>query len=187
MSGMVVFDYDPNNLPTEAQAAIGLIVACSAQAEGVIEMAIAGCLGLDLITSQAITVHMSSPLRTDVLKSVAEMKIENPKDLHELDDLIDKLNTAMSKRNGVAHNAWCMNPNTKELFTEKRSARGSVEINRIPMSIVEITANASAIHSTSLQLITFLAEKGLMPPQPKSHLTRFHANKAARKHFRKKK
>lgn len=55
------------------------------------------------------------------------------------------------------------------------------------MSVAKINDDAISIHMASLELITFLSAKGLMPPQPKGPLMRLHANKAARENVRKKK
>jgi hypothetical protein len=41
------YDFNPHNLPQNLQAAIGLMTACAAQTESIVEMAIAGCLGVD--------------------------------------------------------------------------------------------------------------------------------------------
>jgi hypothetical protein len=47
MSSFKEFDFDPSNLPPDLLQAIGLAIACGAQTESVISMAIGGCLGLD--------------------------------------------------------------------------------------------------------------------------------------------
>jgi len=54
MEPLIIYDYDPRNLPQEAQAAIGLSVACAAQTEHCVEMAIGGCLGLDAVQTGAV-------------------------------------------------------------------------------------------------------------------------------------
>jgi hypothetical protein len=77
------YDFDPRNLPQEMLAAIGLVTACSAQTEYIVEQGIAGCLGVDFEFGAAVTTHMAAPLRDHVLRAVAEIKID---DLDDLDD-----------------------------------------------------------------------------------------------------
>jgi hypothetical protein len=63
MAAFKEYDFDPNNLPREILEAIGLVAACSAQTESVVEMGIGGCAGLEADYSVAITTHMNAPLR----------------------------------------------------------------------------------------------------------------------------
>jgi hypothetical protein len=176
----VIYDYDPRNLPQEAHAAIGLSVACSAQTEHFIEMAIGGALG-DAMYMTAVTTHMPMPLRFHVLRAAAEIRIDDLDDLDLLDEILDNIDKAMQKRNDVAHNIWCTHPDTQEIFTVKTTARGSVDTELIPMDIPAIKRDAAAIYAAGIKLLDFMIAKDLFPSLPAAFKSRIHKTKAARK------
>jgi hypothetical protein len=57
------YDFDPRNLPQDLLAAIGLMTTSAAHTESCVDEAIAGCLGVDYEYGQAVTTHMTMPLR----------------------------------------------------------------------------------------------------------------------------
>jgi hypothetical protein len=181
MEPPVTYEYDPRKLPQEALAAMGLSVACAAQTEKVVEMAIGGCLGVNAIYSTAISTHMPMPLRFHVLKAAAEIKIEDLDDLDLLDEILDKIDKAMQKRNDVAHDTWCQILKTGQLFTHKTTARGSIAAELIPMDIPTIKKDSAAIYAAGMELMGFLISKNLLPPFPPDPVPRGHKTKAARK------
>ena len=71
---------------------------------------------------------MTLPLKFDVLKSVAEIRLTNPTDLDSLDTLLANIDKALGKRHSVAHDGWCRNPHTNETFRSHIRARGSVQV-----------------------------------------------------------
>jgi hypothetical protein len=81
-------DFDPRNLPQDLLAAIGRMTTSAAHTESCVDEAIAGCLGIDYEYGQAVTTHMTMPLRFDVLRSAAELRID---DLDALDSAVDDL------------------------------------------------------------------------------------------------
>ena len=135
MPPIKIYDYDPRNLPQDTLQAIGLIAACSAQNEFIIKQAIGGCLGVDIEYSDAVTTHMSSPHRDDVLRAVAEIKIDNLDDLDTLDSLLDSVNEGFRRRNGYVHHSWCRDEQTNRCFTQKVTARGRVEVELVPIAV----------------------------------------------------
>ncbi len=100
---MPYYDFDPHNLPQKLLAAIGLALTSYAQTERMVQDAIAGCLGVDTEYGAAATTHMAMPLRFSVLKSVAEIRIDDLDALDELDELISKVEDAANRRNAIAH------------------------------------------------------------------------------------
>jgi len=128
MTPIKEYDFDPRNLPPELLNAIGLAVASFAQTEAVMEMAIAGCLGIDTEYGAAVTTHMPAPLRFSVLRSVAEISIDDLDILDELDELLAELDTAFNKRNDLIHNEWARDPDTGKFFTIKERARTRYEL-----------------------------------------------------------
>ena len=179
------YDYSPYNLPPEILRAIGLLIACSAQTEDIFKSAVAGCLGLDYEYGVAATTHMPMPLRLSVLRSAAEIRIDDLDILDELDDLIGLIEEAFSKRNAVAHHQWCSDPQAGETFTVKETARTSVQVDLLPMTVDKIESDALFIYDTGLKLFKFLNVRGLQPPIPSGRRPRAHKRKAVRKERRK--
>ncbi len=174
-------DFDPRKLPEEHLKAIGLACAAYAQTEDHVQLAIAGCLGIDNEYGWAITTHMSAPLRESVLKSVAEIRIDDLDDLDTLDDLLKIVGEAAKKRNAIAHHMWCTDEETSEVFTVRTTARVRVEADLIPMPIETIKADADFIYTAGIELLRFLLAKGLVPTLPPNDRARGHKSTAARK------
>jgi len=181
-----VYDYDPHNLPPEVLQAIGLITACSAQNEYVVKQGIGGCVGVDIEFTDAVTTHMSSPHRDDVLRAVAEIKIDDLDDLDRLDVLLDDVKKGFLRRNEYVHHTWCRDPDTDDCFTANITARGSVEVELVPRRVSKILEDATFIYLAGIELYVFLSERGLLPPIPPKPRPRTHKSKAARKARRKK-
>jgi hypothetical protein len=182
----LIYDYSPYSLSPKILKAIGLLIACSAQTEDIFEQAIAGALGLDFEYGMAVTTHMPMPLRLSVLRSAAEIRIDDLDALDELDDLLEEIEQAFGKRNAIAHHQWCSDPKTGATFTVKETARVSVQADLLPMSVDQIESDALFIYNAGLRLFQFLKTRGLQPPVPPSARPRGHKSKAARKERRKK-
>ncbi len=175
-----VYDFDPRNLPEDVLAAIGLAVACSSQTQYMVEAAIWGCLGLDAEYGMAVTTHMPNPLRISTLKAAAEIKIDAPELLDELDKLLDSVEKALKSRNDYSHQSWAIDHETGEVFTAKISARGSVTADLLLQSVSKIKIEAFAIYDAGMALRMFLDRNNLVPPNPTLR-PRGHKTKAARK------
>lgn len=174
-------DFDPRSLPRDILEAIGLVATCSAQTESVVEMGIGGCLGLEVDYSYAVTTHMNAPLRDHVLRAAAELKIDDLDDLDKLDELLDQIKIAFSKRNDYLHNTWFRDPATGNCFAAKYTARGSVDVELIPMTADKIKADAIFIYDAGMKLMGFLRARNLLSPFPSRRRERAHKTKAARK------
>jgi hypothetical protein len=175
------YDFNPYNLPPDLLTAIGLALANAAQTEAIVSQAIAGCLGIDAEYGGALTTHMQMPLRFSILRSVAEIRIDNLDDLDELDLLIEQIDVAFQKRNVIAHNTWCRDPETNETFIVKEIARTRYEMDLIPMSTDQVEGDALFIYEAGMKLQKFLGSVGLLPPLPPHSRPRAHKSKAARK------
>lgn len=181
MKPSVIYEFDPRKLPDEILAAIGLISTCSAQTESVVEAGISACLDIDFEFGAAITTHMNAPQRDNVLRAVAEIKIDNLDDLDKLDRLLDQINAAFAKRNAYVHRGWCQHPTNGKVYTVKTSARGRVETDLVAMDLKEIRRDAQFIYQVGMDLQTFLMERDLFPKEPPASRNRFHKSKAERK------
>jgi hypothetical protein len=174
------YDWDPRNLPQKLLAAIGLATASAAQTENLVEMTIAGCLGVDTEYGKAVTTHMAMPLRFSALRASAEIRIEDLDALDQLDNLLEVIEEAFEKRNGIVHHSWCCDPDTGEVFTVKETARTSVRSDLIPMSVNGVKADALFIYDAGMRLMSFMRDHGLLPKLPPLR-SRAHKSKAARK------
>ena len=94
-------------------------------------------------------------------------------------------NNVLPKRNAIAHHAWCQEPDTGDIFTERRTARGSIESELIPMTIDKVKSDAALIYNAGMELITFLRKHDLLPAFPPLQRPRAHKTRAARKKRRK--
>jgi len=181
MTPSKVYDFDPRNLPQDMLAAIGLMTASAAQTEGVVEMAIACFLDIDVEYGQAVTTHMAMPLRFSVLRSSAEIRIDDLDTLDELDNIVDGIEEAFGKRNGVVHYSWCRNPDTNEIFTVKDTARTRVETELIPMTVDHVKRDAIFVYDAGMSLMAFLMRNGFKQKLPPINRVRGHKSRAARK------
>jgi len=175
-----IYDFDPRNLPSELTSAIGLAITSFAQTEQFIQGAIAGCCGLDHEYGLAVTVHMSMPLRLSVLRSVAEIRIDDLDVLDQLDNHIEQIEQCVTKRNYMAHRTWCRHPKTGEILTIKEEARSRLEVKFVTMSIEQVRLDAVFIYEAGISFYSFLHANGLIPALP-SGRPREHKSKAARK------
>jgi hypothetical protein len=181
MATLEYYDHDPRNLPQDVLAAIGLMTTSAAHTESCVDEAIAGCLGIDYEYGQAVTTHMPMKLRFDVLRSTAELRIDNLDALDELDDLLDRLDEAFKKRNAVVHHMWCRDPKTGNVVMVKETARQRVEIEAIPMSADQVKDDALFVYETGMALFSFLKAHNLLPPFPTALRPRWHKSKEERK------
>jgi hypothetical protein len=177
---MTYYDFDPHHLPQKLLAAIGLALTSYAQTERMIQDAIAGCLGIDTEYGAAVTTHMAMPLRFSILKSIAEIRIDDLDALDELDELISKAEDAGNRRNAIAHHSWCHDPKTGEVFTVKETARSSYSMDLIPMTIDKVESDAEFIYEVGMEFMVFMRFNNIRPPIPPTR-PRFHKTKPERK------
>ena len=176
-----VYDFDPYKIPREILEAIGLVTACYAQTETMIQEAIAGCAGVDMEVGRALTTHMTAPLRIDVLRALAEITIDDLDALDQLDALIDQFNAAAKKRNGYAHHVWAVHPQTRKVLTINESARGTLKAEMTPVTVEQIRADALFIFEVGMKFMAFLQDHGLLSALRYDRPPRGHKTKAARK------
>jgi hypothetical protein len=176
-----VYDFEPQNLPQELLAAVGLMTASAAQTESIVEAAIQGCLGVDFEYGMAVTTHMAMPQKFSALKSSAEIRIDDLDTLDELDDIIAELEKAFDLRNSVVHHTWCRDQKTDEIFIVKTSARKSVKMDLVPLTIDDVKRDALIVYTVGMKLMTFLIRNNLLPPIPETPRPRDHKSASARK------
>ena len=182
MAPITVFDFDPHKLPAEILKALGLIAACSAQTEDVVQMGIAAVLGVDLEKGTAITAHMSASLRDDLFRSAAEIVLDDLDHLDELDALLDEVAESSRRRNDYLHHSICRIVKTGNCFLTKKTARGSVEVKIREVTAEEITRDAERIYRAGLNLMRFYGKTGLEDIEiPEDRQDRAHKTRSARK------
>jgi hypothetical protein len=160
---MKEYDFDPRNLPQDLLAAIGLMTTSAAQTEWFVESAIAGCLGLSVEYGAAVTTHMNMPLRLNVLKSAAEIRIVDLEVMKELEELLGRIDAAFRKRNDVVHHTWLRDPDTGKVGRVWKKARERVELEVIPMSADQVRRDARFVYQAGIDLFEFLGKHDLMP------------------------
>lgn len=184
-SGNEVLDFEPLSLPQEHLAAIGLMSAAASSTDSIIEMAIAGMLGIDGEQGYAVTAHMSAPLRASVLKSAAEIVLEDPRALDALDDIMEEIRVAVVERNDVVHGSWCVRHSDGTVFLVQQEARTHVAMSSRPVTVDEIESKALALYDAGMNLMRFLIAVDKVPVLPRADRRRGvntpKARKAARK------
>lgn len=179
-----VYEFDPRKLPQGIRAAIGFATACAAQTESIVEMAISGCLGIDEEYGAATVTHMTAPLRDNVLRAVAEIRLDDLDALDELDELLDTIKAAQAKRNDIVHHGYCKD-GTGKVYRVEQTARASVNMSLIPLTASGIEEDGIFIYEAGMALLDFLINRSLLPPEIPQGRSRFHKLKAARKKRRK--
>ncbi len=183
-NGNEVLDFEPEHLPHDFLAALGLMSASASHTDGIVEMAIAGMLGIDGEQGYAVTAHMSAPLRVSVLKAAAEIRFDNPKILDELDVIIDEITNAAGARNDMIHGAWCLKRSTNEVILVKQEARTHVNVTSRPMTVDEVKLKSRALYEAGINLMRFILAVDVLPALPRERVRGANypkARKAARK------
>jgi hypothetical protein len=165
--GNETLDFSPFNLPHKYLAAIGLMSATASSTDAIVEMAIAIFLGIDAEQGWAVTAHMSAPQRESVLKSAAEIYLDDPDHLDRLDNLLAAIKTASQARNEMVHGSWCVRPSDKAVMLAKQQARTHVVVQLRPVPIAEIEKKAVALYHSGMDLMDFLLDLGLEPKMPR--------------------
>jgi hypothetical protein len=177
-------DHDPRNLPQDLLASIGLMAACAAKTENVVELALTGCLGVSIEYGLALTPHMNLLLRLDVLKSAAEIRIDDLDALDELDGLLDRIEKAFRKRNDVVHQVWVRHLHTGEVGRVHQKARGKVEAFLFRTSADEVRSDALLVHQSGVDLSIFMNRHNLWPREADVRPSPLVPKQAARKERR---
>lgn len=162
-----VLDFDPQNLPQEHLAAIGLLSAAASHTDGIVEMAIAGMLGIDGEQGWAVTAHMSSPQRTSVLRASAEIVLTDETALNELDIHLEAIKRATDGRNEIVHGSWCYRKSDRAVLLVKQEARTHVSVSSRPVTADEIKLKARTLHEVGINLMRFLIAVGMIPALPR--------------------
>jgi len=184
MSDFPVHDFDPRNIPPDMLRAIGSIITCTSFAEAILDQILAGFINTDVEIGSAVTAHMSMPLKFGILRSTAEIVINNLQDLDELDGIIDELENALKQRNIYAHDQ--IGIARDQVFAVSTKARAGLEVGLKPLAVDKIEAEAIRIYNAGMALFTFAGMRNLFPASPPPRTPRQHKTKAARKRLRKK-
>jgi hypothetical protein len=175
------FDFSPYSLPTDLVGAIGLVTTAAAQTENCVEELLAGCLGVEFEYGLAVTLHMSMPQRFSVIRSAAEIRLDDLDSLDALDDLLDRAEKAFERRNSVVHHQWCIEPKTGRIYTVKQSARRRLESDVVEMSAAQVAQIAREIYLVGMDVFNFARLHGLLPAFPSTVRPRTHKSRSARK------
>ncbi|HXG99518.1 MAG TPA: hypothetical protein VNI79_03770 [Sphingomicrobium sp.] len=181
-----MLDFTPTNLPQDILAAIGLMSAAASSTDNIIEMAIAGMLGIDGEQGYAVTAHMSAPLRVGVLKSAAEIALTSADALNDLDNILLTIKKAVEDRNAMVHGSWCLQPSDGAVLLVQQEARTHVAISSRPVTVDEIKRKAVTLYEVGMDLMQFIIDMDKVPALPSETRTRGVNTPKARKAARKK-
>jgi hypothetical protein len=176
-----LLDFNPNHIPGDYLQAIGLAIACNAQTEHIVEMAIYGMLEVDFEYGAAVTTHMNNRLRDDALRALAEIKMDDPQDLNDLDAILNDVSDACRRRNDYAHASLATDTSNGKVYIVTQKARGSVSVEIKEVDVEAIKKDAERIYSSGLVLMEFLSNHELLPPELPEPRPRGHKLKSERK------
>lgn len=159
----VVYDFDPNNLPVEYLAAIGLVISCASQTEHIVRDFIGARLGIDNAETIALGAHMSMPMKNDIVRSLVELNAPHASEVDEVDDILDRIQEAMSRRNAVAHNDFAIHPDTGEIFSMREKARGSLQVELKPIPLNELQEIAGEVYQAGMALQNYMMTRRMGP------------------------
>ena len=157
---MIIYDFHPDNIPEAYLKAIGRIMLCAAQAEDCVRTAIGVFLKIDNIETLALTTQLSTPLKDKIIRAVAELNSASASMVDDLDDILDKINTGMERRNAVAHRSLCKHPETNEILIWKEKVSGSIDLELKPITVEELNEIAENLLEASHELTLFLRKVG---------------------------
>lgn len=167
---MIIYDFDPNNLPPEYLASIGLVVASASQTDHVMRDFIGSYLGIDMAESLALGAHMSTPMKDDIIRALVELNAPGASDVDELDDILDRVRKIAARRNAVAHNAFARHPETGQVFTVRERARGSLQVEMKPIEVAELNEIAAEMHASGMSLMEYMMARGIGPREREAPL-----------------
>lgn len=160
---MIIYDFDPNNLPPEYLAAIGLVVASASQTDQVMRDFIGSYLGVDIAESLALGAHMSTPMKDDIIRALVELNAPSACDVDDLDDILDRVREATARRNAVVHNAFAVHPETGQVFSLRERARGSLQVDMTPIKVSELNSIAAEVYAAGMALMDYMIARGIGP------------------------
>ena len=159
----IIYDFDPNNLPKEYLEAIGLVIACASQTDVVMRDFVGALLKIDNAETVALGTHMSVPMKDDIIRSLTELNAPSASEVDEIDDLLDEIRDAFVMRNAIAHNGFAIHPESGEVLVMSEKARGSLQVELSPITVDQIRLGASRIYDAGMNLMTFMASRGIGP------------------------
>lgn len=142
--------------------AIGLVAAEWAYVELYLEGFIWEIANIDDRRGHAITTHIPSETRINILETLADTRLINPAHKRELKVIVDRIRKLRTARNNIVHSLWLSTKTTSinqilsdYLAKKKRrkpipasvriSAKGKLNVTNTPMKSKQIMAAASEI------------------------------------------
>jgi hypothetical protein len=175
MADYPVHDFDPRNIPADMLQAI----TCASFAEAIIDQALAGIMKTDVEVGSAIRAHMAMPLKFGILRSTAEIVVDNFDDLDELDEILEELQAALAKRNVYAHDQ--IGIAKAQIFAVSTKARAGLEVDINPVTPAQVEQEGIRIYNAGIALFQFIGLRGLFASSPPPRIPRQQKTKAVRK------
>lgn len=161
--GMIVYNFNPNDLPDEYLRATGLVVTSASQTEKIMRDFAGALLGIDNIESIAFGTHLSFPMKDNIIRAVVELNAPSASAVDTLDDILDEIENALLFRNVVAHSEFAIHPDNGDVYLMREKARGSLQVDFKPVKTEELLAAAERIYQAGLALQDYMTRSGLIP------------------------
>lgn len=162
MSGLAKLFLSQNHLN-----AIGLVATEWSYTEACLEFLIWELAGLDEKRGQAITTHLQSETRIQILQTLADSLLTDAAIKKRLTDIIAEIRNLRIQRNDIVHGLWI--PSTDKPIsqtlknrrkptpaTRKIQARGTLKVIRKPVKSKEIRETAKQIGDLAISMFDLL-------------------------------
>lgn len=150
-------------LNAEHRNAIGAVVLCWTELEAAIEYLLWGLLQTNVKRASAVTTHLSTTARLDMLEVLATAHFgEGASEVAEVKELIKRVGDLRIERNNIVHGWW------KGLGKfHKRTARKQWKVTEVKRTPVQMLHTAEQIRALEDDLYAFAfqhEELSLFPP-----------------------
>ncbi|HET7709136.1 MAG TPA: hypothetical protein VFK50_06330, partial [Sphingomicrobium sp.] len=119
-----------------------------------------------------------------VLRSAAEIVLDDPRALDELDVCLEAIKDATRARNDCVHGSWCIRHSDKTVLLVQEEARTHVVASYSPVTVDQIESKALALYEAGMDLMRFIMAVDKIPALPRERKRGINtpkARKAARK------
>jgi hypothetical protein len=110
-----------------------------------------------------LVTHSSFPQRLDVLSALCEQLEGEHPHLNGYQKVVQQLKQAQKLRNDFMHYGMSVDPETQQVTMSKGTARGTLKVGVIKVSVADIRRVTVAIHEGQLALYKLVLKRELKP------------------------
>lgn len=155
-----LFDFDPDQMPPEATAAIGRAVLAAIQNEELVVDAISAIARIDATALRITIMGCVASVKLEMLARWCELIVDDAVKA-ELREIISDLNQANARRNAICHNPLMVDAENGTLSRSQASRPKQIVkhgiVRRIDLTAAAIAEDADFIKGAGLRLNSFIS------------------------------